>query len=217
MTDVYTPGAGWQLAPRSPMPADRGAAETYTGRAGRRRGGNRSRAPIRIEGLREFQRDLADADKQLRRDFNKVLRTAADPIVRDARKFYYAGHNLGAGFAGYTRRTGRSVSGIKSGTHFGGVAVVLDGGPKKYRHLLGQEWGSYVHPERFGAPRGRWHSPDVNPGDSGSFFWPAYRRGVNKATDDVLDALDRAVRTLSGRNRGAARLASHVNVLGSGA
>ena len=173
-------------------------------------------AAIQIEGLSEFLRDIGTADRQLRVEFNRLLRAAADPIVADARRFYYGGHNLGYGFAGYRRRTGRSVEGIRSETHFGGVAVVLAGSRKRFRHLPAQEWGSYVLPQ-FGPPRGKWHSADAEPGDSGSFFWPAYRLGLDQLTDDVADALDTAVATIAGANRGAGRLAGALNLHGAGA
>ena len=171
---------------------------------GSRGTGGASRGAIRIEGLADFQRDMRSADVTLRREFNKILRTAGDPIIEEAQRLYYQGNPASAWPHGWGRRTGRSLRGIKTKTHFGGVALELGGG--RYRYLLGQEWGSYAYPQ-FGPPRGA-------SGDGrGTFFWPAYKAGLADVQRNVLSAMSRATATLAGRSRGAARLAGHLDVL----
>lgn len=169
------------------------------GRRGRRTTGQGGR--VQIEGLHEFLRDLGDADRSLRIEFNRIIRSVGAPIVADAQRRYY-----GAG--GYERHTGKSLAGIKVATHFGGAVVSLGGG--RLRYLLGQEWGSFQYPQ-FGEPRGRWHAASDD--EAGTFFWPAWRAGVDDATDKVAAAVTRARDTIAGRNRGAARLAGRLEVL----
>ncbi|MXY79123.1 MAG: hypothetical protein F4Y94_05420 [Chloroflexi bacterium] len=168
--------------------------------------------PIAIEGLHEFLRDLAAVDTQLRRDFNKVLRTAADPMVAAAHRYYMSG-NPASPWPFPWGVTGRSLSGIKAETHFGGVAFRLGGG--RYRYLLGQEWGALPDTldsrgrrlgGRFGPPRGRWH------GGGGTFYYPAWLEGIDDAEAEIATALDRATATLAGHSAGAARLAGHLNL-----
>lgn len=168
----------------------------------RRRGRHRDAAasPIQIEGLSDFLRDLGDAQRELRKDFNRAFRGAGDEIVEDARARYYD-H--------YTRRTGRTpVGGIKTETHFGGVAVRLGGG-KWGRYINAQEWGSN-RSAQFGPARGR-SSPTAS-GEPGTFFWPAYVAGRDQVSARVFAALDEAVATLAG-NKGAQRLAGRLDVL----
>ena len=160
------------------------------------------RAAISIEGLADFRRDLRVADRQVTRAFNKALRTAGDPIVSDAKNFYEHGNPDSAWPHPWRVRTGRSLRGIRTEVHYGGVAVVLGG--SRYRHLLGQEWGSFQWPQ-FGPPRGRWHAD--SDAEAGTFFWPAYMAGVENLIYDVEFAMQEAIDTLAGLNRGAARLA----------
>ena len=162
---------------------------------------------VHIEGLAEFQKDIGRADKVAKRQFNKAMRSAGDPIIAEARNLYYAGgHGLRP--QGWGRRTGRSLRGIRTTTHFGGIAIELGG--SRYPYLLGQEWGSFVHPQ-FGPPRGGNFTTQDN---AGTFFWPAWVGGREQLETRVMLVLDEAVAILAGRSRGAVRLASQLDVLG---
>ena len=164
------------------------------------------RFTVEIEGLADFQKDLGRADKVAKRRFNKVMRSAGDPIIDEARRLYYSGgHGLHP--VGWGRRTGRSLRGIRTTTHFGGFALELGG--SRFPYLLGQEWGSKEYPQ-FGPPRG---GNFTARGNAGTFFWPAWEGGREQVEARVLAVLDEAVAILAGRSRGAARLAGHLEAL----
>ena len=132
---------------------------------------------VEIPDLADFRRSLRTVDRKLSTVFDRALRTAADPIRDMARTNYYE-H--------YTRRTGRSIQGIKSATRRGAVAVTL--GDTRRPYLLGQEHGGGPEFPQFGEPRAE-----------GLFFWPAYRAGVEEIEERVDKAIGRAVKVLQDR------------------
>ena len=132
---------------------------------------------VELEGVNDFRRALARADKTLRRTFDRQIRAAAADVRDDARRRYW-GH--------YQRRSGRSDKGITSTASFGQAVIRLNRAGRR-PYLLGQEWGSHD----FGQ------FPSW--GREGRFFWPAGTEGAKKVEAATIDAMDDAVNILRGR------------------
>ena len=131
---------------------------------------------VEVEGVDDFRRALARAEKELRRRFDQNIRKAAAGVRDDARSRYW-------GF--YERRTGRSDKGITSTVSFGQATIHLNKTGRR-PWLMGQEWGSDDKPQ-FPA----W-------GREGRFFWPAYTEGVDEVEQATIEAMDDAVKVLRG-------------------
>ena len=124
-----------------------------------------------IKGLDYLRRDLRKLGKEYRSAFDKELKGAVAPIVRDAKLRYRKV---------YPRRRGGKGSqrGLRGSASGGNPRVILGG--NRYRWVLGQEWGSNKYPQ---------FPP---PATGGTFFWPSVVEGAGDATDNILKAVDRA-------------------------
>lgn len=134
---------------------------------------------VELEGVNDFRRALARAEKDLRKRFDKAIREAAKTVRDDARGRYYDF---------YQRHSGRSPKGITSGASFGLAKIKL--GDARRPYLLGQEWGGRGRPttQQF-PPHGR----------EGRFFWPTGVEGGERVEKATLEAMDDAVAILVGR------------------
>ena len=132
---------------------------------------------VTIPGLRAFRRDLARLDKDLRREMDRDLRGAAQPIAADAKIRYRRLH----------QRRGRSKGsqrGIRASGGTRGAVVHL--GAARFPYLQGQEFGS-DRLARF-TPR------SGDSGRAGHFFYPAIRGGADRVLKDLEDRLGRLSR-----------------------
>ena len=145
---------------------------------------------VEIEGINDFRRALARADKQLRRDFDKGIRVAASEVRDDARGRYrqrYPGS--------------RSAVGITSGASFGQAKIYLNRAGRR-PWLIGQEWGGQRRPTTQQFPP--WRPNPAGRGSLGYFWWPAAIEGYDTVEKATLEAIDDAVGILAGPGRGGA-------------
>lgn len=136
-----------------------------------------------VVGLREMRRDLKRIDNELVKGLNQSLKEAAQPIVDDARHRYRLR---------YPKKTGSKTSekGMRAAISYGGAAVRIGRSGKRYRYLIGQEFGAKKY-KQFPT----WRPHPSGRGARGYFFWPAINDGADDVHNEIEKVLKRATRS----------------------
>lgn len=135
---------------------------------------------VRVEGLRDFQRELRALDNKLPRQMRVANLEAAEVVAKEARAKAIAQ-------GGVAEKTAPSIKAaaeqVRSKVNIGGT---------RYPFALGAEFGAKVYPQ-FKRWRGNQHQPDVDNG-VGYFLYPAIRETRSEFIDTYAKALDQLMR-----------------------
>lgn len=132
---------------------------------------------VRVEGLRDLQRELRAVDTKLPRSLAIANKTAAEYVADRARQRARSQGGVAAKSAPSIRAAGEQRR-----------SKVLLGGPS-WPYALGAEFGAKYHPQ-FKPWRGNQHSEGMQPGSGvGYFLYPTIR----DTRDDFMDVYERAI------------------------
>lgn len=124
--------------------------------------------PIRIEGLKEFQRALKKANPELPKGLRLAANSAAELVVKDAQPKVPVGPGKG----------GHASSSIKAASTR--TAARVQGGGKKYPYYPWLDFGGSVGPGK------RSKRPFLK---KGRYIWKSYADNQEKVTTQLADAL----------------------------
>lgn len=124
--------------------------------------------PIRVEGLKEFQRSLKSMSADLPKGLRLAANSAAELIVTDARPKVPTGPEKG----------GHAASSIKAASTR--TAARVQGGGKKYPYYPWLDFGGGVGPHK------RSKRPFLR---RGRYIWKSYAENQQKVQDQLSAAL----------------------------
>ncbi|WP_410669132.1 hypothetical protein [Amycolatopsis sp. cmx-4-68] len=126
--------------------------------------------PIRIEGLREFQRALNGMSPELPKGLRLAANSAAELVVKDAQPKVPTGPGRG----------GHAASSLKAASTR--TAARVQGGGKRYPYYPWLDFGGGV------GPRKRSKRPFLK---KGRYIWKSYADNQDRVTAQLADALSR--------------------------
>lgn len=161
-------------------------------------GGTGPDAPIRIEGLKDFLRDMAKFDDRFNTEMRKAAIQVAELIV--------VGAKMEASTVTRNRQALEVMKGMRAKSDrvptvrlSGETGFVSQSRPNRKRKrkvtradvFFGAEFGGGARPttRQFLRHRGR----------SGYFFWPTVRKMKNQIATEYLNAIDKVLNTLAER------------------
>ncbi len=133
---------------------------------------------VRVDGLREFRRDLAKLDKTFPKDLNREIKQIGERVAADARRHVPV-------------RSGRARASIRATT--AGSRAYISGGKKSVPYYAWLDFGGGIPNRKSRHRRGLqrpWQSRPIL--QEGRFIYPAVRRARRTLEHDLDQAFVRA-------------------------